>query len=227
MPGFRDKATVACPACGAMNTLGHPFCAKCGTALYRDKAPEVIRTKKEHGGPRPAVRNFILALIGVWLLASALLVAWPFTPLGIVGTSPQAVEVDRALQRLEQAAAGTGLVQPQLLTEEALNAFAARHGTVGQDARIFIETQRISLVAAEQFRQLTLSTRIVLERKPEAEAFKVERVWWGHLPLPRWMARRMARNVASRFQLDIPEGVWGRIQVAEAERGRLTLQVIP
>jgi len=221
---LKDKPKVVCPACGAHNDVGRLFCTKCGFQIISgDVAPVRIYQRKEKGGPRPALRNLLLAFVLVWLGTCMALIAWPFSPLGVVGSEAQAEETARVLAVLKNGLEAGAPLAPQTLSEPGFNAWARRRLPANKELRLYAGPTFVSAVATEKVFGVTVSTRVVLTRDRPDVPFSVKSFWWGHLPMPTGSAGWMTRSLSQRFRLDLPMDFWNGLRILNAERQRITL----
>lgn len=180
------------------------------------------KARRKQGG-KSAVRSFLFALAGVWLLTSAALMLWPFAPLGVMGTVAQAQEIDRLFHVAQTQLEGGGAVNPFHLQEAGLNAWFQASVREDQFLRLQAGLSQVTLIAGEPLSGFTVTTRYVWTRDDPHVPMQLQSLWLGHLPVPRFLSGLLGRGLVRRFRLEVPEEAWGSLTILNAERQRITL----
>ncbi|MCC5847231.1 MAG: zinc ribbon domain-containing protein [Verrucomicrobia bacterium] len=219
----KNKPWVRCPACGAANDVGRPFCTKCGARMYSGEGPPpLVNQPRKH-----TLRHALLAMVVSFCVITAVvftgLVLWPFALSGDVGSPAVAEEMSRTLSLFNHAVENQRFLPAQIVTEAQFNAYARERAERGREMKIDIFPSRIVLVAGEPFLGLTVTTRVVLTRENRGDPFSLDGVWWGHLPLPKAAARSKTLALARRFNIETDPELWDRLQIENAESGRMVV----
>ncbi len=219
----KDKPWVRCPACGAANDVGRPFCTKCGARMYSGSGPPPLVNQPRKHTLRHALLSMVVSFCVITAVIFTGLVLWPFALSGDVGSPALAEETARTLALFNHAVENNRYLPAQIVTEPQFNAFAREQAEGKGKMKIDIQPSRIELVAGEPFLGLTVTTRVVLTRQNRAGPFSLHGVWWGHLPLPKATARAKTRTLARRFEIEALPELWDRVQIENAESGRMVL----
>lgn len=219
-----SSPTISCPTCGADNRLGVPFCTVCGNRIYQgSEAPPKVK-RKTRGGLRRAVRNGAIALLILWILGSISLLFWPFPPLTRARVD-QTASTARQLVDQSHRALETGEPVPSTkLREGQWNAYI-REAYPGDDRQlsVYMTRGKLVMVADEKTGPFQIGTRLVLTENEDEDGVRVESLWIGHLPLPRFLAAPWTRALSRRFDLGLDNRLWGKMAIHRIETNAVIL----
>ena len=218
--GTEKGPSAACPACGADNRLGVPFCTSCGTRIYQGNAAPPKAKRKQRGGPRRALRNGLIALAVLWLLGSVSLLFWPFPPLVRAKVDSTSSGVRSVIEQAHRALE-TGDPPPSAMVREGQwNAFVREaHPGDTREMSVYMTNGKLVMVADETTGPFQIGTRLVLVEDKDGDGdgdngrVRVQSLWVGHLPLPRFLATPWTRSLSKRFGLGLDNRLWDEMDL--------------
>lgn len=217
---FKEEPRIDCPSCGQSNRLGSFICSRCGARIYSQMQRAPTIPQRITGGPRAAFRNAVLAGLAVCVCVVMLLAAWPYVPVGEMGTRTE--DFVSALSQLEAQVQQGVPVTPLVLREAAINRWIADRNPPLKQMRVDLSSGRLVLIGNESIGPFTLGTRIVAVTDKESGRVQVQSAWIGHLPLPRSSARRLFSGLARRFQFGfLPEALWTDVAILRLDAGAM------
>lgn len=226
MPADKNKRPgVACPVCKTPNDFGRPFCKKCGARIYVGGAA-IPSIEKQKNSRIRAIQASIASFVCLTLAVLFGLLAWPFEPLGPVGSSAEAAQTQRVLMQIQRDLNLDSPWRGYAVSESGWNAYSERNIQEPMRLRVSAAEDQIVVVALTRMFGLRLSTRVVLVPSREKEVFVVHSLWVGHLPLPVRFAGGIARSRAVSLGLAVEEIFWEQVRIERVERGNMILTLL-
>ncbi|MCC5843335.1 MAG: zinc ribbon domain-containing protein [Verrucomicrobia bacterium] len=213
---------VACPVCKTPNDFGRPFCKNCGARIYAGGQVLPSIEKKKNSRMR-AIQASVASFLCVLFAVIFGLLAWPFEPLGTVGSPAEAAQTQRILIQLQRDLSMNTPWRGYAVSESGWNVYSELNIQEPMQLRVSAAEDQIVAVAHTRLFGARLSTRIVMVRSEEKDYFVPYSLWIGHLPLPVRYSGRIARSRAESLGLQVEEIFWERVRIERVERGNMIL----
>ena len=199
---------VKCSRCGAINELSRMFCTQCASKLDLTQLVEA-----ERSGAARLFSGLFRLLLTVLVLGTVGLLLWPVEPTGAVGSAADARAMVESLQYFQQAIHSRTIVD-RVVSEAQVNGYLAevlrqnRKALRSEGFRLGV--REINLVfTREDFTALVLANWGPISLSYEIKGVPylknkrfevvVQKVRWGHLPLPEPAAAWVSSRVAGMF----------------------------